>query len=62
MLELTTNDGCVIELAAAQKRTQSVPPDWPAAEGIRLEAGRPMVWKFPIAHGTSDRLRILLLR
>jgi hypothetical protein len=47
LLELTLDGGRVIELAAAEDRPQSVPPDWPAAEGIRLENGRPMVWVFP---------------
>jgi hypothetical protein len=48
MLELTLADGRVIELATAETRPQSVPPDWPAADGVRIEAGRPMTWMVPI--------------
>ena len=48
LLELTLDDGRVVELASSETRPQSVSPDWPAAEGVRLEAGRPMAWNFPL--------------
>jgi hypothetical protein len=46
ILELTLDDGTVVHLPAEQSRPQSSPPDWPAAEGVRLRAGEPMVWTF----------------
>jgi len=43
-LELTLSDGRVIQWQASEQRTQSVPEDWPAAEGDRLHNGTPMIW------------------
>ena len=47
-LECTLADGRVAFLAANETRPQSVPADWPAAEGIRHENGQDMVWHIPI--------------
>ena len=47
-LEVTLEDGRVAMLDADPRRPQSVPADWAAAEGIRLESGKDMVWNIPI--------------
>ena len=44
-LELTLDDGRVVILSADPPRAQSVPPDWPAAEGVRLRDGEDMTWR-----------------
>jgi len=44
-LEVTLEDGRVAMLAADPQRPQSVPADWAAGEGVRLEDGEDMLWR-----------------